>query len=255
MPSHPATDGSSESALSSTVARLEALVVDQSEPGERLPSEGDLASRLGVSRLTVREALKVLAGRGLVELSNGRRPVVRAQQSSVLADFFTVALRRDPGGMLDLNRIRQELEALSATLSARNAGRAGLAALDAALDRMAAAASRADALGEASPERASAMGDYHRADVDFHAALAMASGNHMLAMLLESLADALRESFAASARGHFARGGRFDEVLDAHRAVVEAVRRGDARGAERAMRAHLTEAARDLRADMRTVLD
>lgn len=225
-------------ALDKAVAATERLVVDEFVPGARLPGEAELAQRFGVSRLTVREALKVLAGRGLLELGRGRRPTVREPDGSVLSGHFALAMRRDPHALLELCEIRQSLEALSAGKAAGRAGRASVAVLETAVERMAAAV----ALDE--PERERRFND---ADAAFHQALALAAGSRMLAFVLDGFEEALHRSFAASYRGHFARGGTFDEVLAAHRAVVDAVRAHDVPAAEQAMRAHLRQVERDLR--------
>ncbi len=248
MPSVPPSLDKGPTALDSTVDALEAMILDEASPGESLPAEADLAERLGVSRLTVREALKVLSGRGLVDLGRGRKPVVRDRDSAVLAGYLANALRRDPRGLLELNAIRQALETLSASLAAREASRAGLAALEAALDDMHTAAESVDAEGGRSSLEA-----YHRADIAFHEALALASGNRMLAFMLESLEECLRDSFDHSARGHFARGGTSADVVSAHRAIFEAVRARKPAAASAAMTAHLRESARDLQADPRAV--
>lgn len=235
------------SALDAAVEHIQALVLDEFEPGDRLPAEADLAARLELSRLTIREALKVLSGRGLVELSKGRRAVVRDRDSRVLSGYLAMALRRDPRGLLELNEIRQSLEVLSASAAAQHSSRAAREAIGVALTAMESAAGKALAHGELDQV---ALEEYHRADLRFHGALALASGNRMLGFILESLSDCLHESFVTSARGHFARGGTFEEVVLAHRAIAEAVNRGDAAGAGRAMRRHLDEAAKDLKSAM-----
>ncbi|PZF85876.1 FadR/GntR family transcriptional regulator [Jiangella anatolica] len=226
-------------ALEQAVVAAERLVVDELGPGARLPGETELAQRFGVSRLTVREALKVLAGRGLLDLTRGRRPTVREPDGSVLSGHFALAVRRDPSALLELCEIRRSLEALAAGKAAARPGRAAVAALETAVDRMAAAV----ALDEPERERR-----FHEADATFHETLALAGGSRMLSFVLSGFEDALHRSFAASYRGHVARGGGFDEVVAAHRAILDAVRDRDVAGAERAMRAHLRQVERDLRA-------
>ncbi len=233
-----------DTALDGVVRRLETLVVEELDPGMLLPSEADLGLDCGVSRLTVREALKVLAGRGLVQLTRGRRAMVQEPNSSVLSSYLAIAIRRDPRALLELTEIRQALEVLSATLSAKHANRASIAAVDAAFQDMAAAAALGAAEGE---ER------YHEADVAFHEALALASGNRMLAFLLEGLEESLRRSFHHSFEGHLARGGSMNDVLDAHEGILDRIRAGDAQGAAKQMRAHLKGAEKDLRASIRGV--
>ena len=222
---------------------LRELVIVEFQPGDQLPSENELAERYAVSRLTIREALKALSGRGLVRLRRGTRPVVLAQDSHMLMDYFDVEVRRDPRGLLELVDIRRALEELSASEAARVATPPALRAIDDTVERMAAAA-------DAALQDPAAMSAYHEADLEFHAALALASGNRMLARVIEGLSPSLRESFRISAQGHLARGGSLTDVVDAHREIASRVAHGDAAGARRAIAAHLDEAERDLNATL-----
>ncbi len=242
MPQPSLDEWDNDSAVEHVVRRLELLVIETLRPGMHLPSEGDLALEYGVSRLTVREALKVLSGRGLVEVSRGRRPVVREPDSSMLSGHFIVAIRRDPRALLDLTEVRVALEVQAATLAAQRRSRATLAALEAALQGM---------VDAASGHSAHDVAAYQEADVAFHEALALASGNRMLAFILEGLGESLRRSFDFSFEGHLARGGTVDAVVNAHRLILDSIRSGDAPGAARAMRVHLLDAERDLKAALR----
>lgn len=85
-------------AASSVADELLALIMGQLAPGASLPSEADLAERYDVSRLTVREAVKMLAGRGLLELARGRRAVVREPDGSAFGDFLSSIIQYDPKG-------------------------------------------------------------------------------------------------------------------------------------------------------------
>jgi GntR family transcriptional repressor for pyruvate dehydrogenase complex len=87
---------------------------------------------------------------------------------------------------------------------------------------------------------------YHRADVTFHETLALASGNRMLASMLEALGECLHTSVESAGQGHFARGGTTAEVVAAQRRILDTVRAGDARLARSAMQQHLRQAERDL---------
>ena len=226
------------------VERLERLISTQLEPGSKLPSEGALALDFGVSRLTVREAFKVLEGRGLLDIGRGRRAVVRAPNGSVLGSFLATVMQKDPKGLIELVEVRRALEVLAASLAARNLNRAGAAAIRAALAGM---QSAAPAIENAATRKA-ALQHFHDFDVGFHEALALASGNRMLASLIEALAMPLRNSFSMSLRGREMRGGTAGETVKAHEAIFGFVQAGDARRAAQAMRAHLQDAERDMRA-------
>src|SRR6266540_4729326 len=111
------------SILDSVIQQLEGLIFGGLEPGEALPSEGKLAEALGVSRLTVREATRTLQARGLLEVTQGRRPRVAAPNGALLGDFFEIAVRRDPRALLDLLDVRRALEVHIAALADRKSTR------------------------------------------------------------------------------------------------------------------------------------
>lgn len=221
----------------SVVERLEELIFERLEPGEELPSEGKLAEALGVSRLTVREATRALEARGLLEIRQGRRPIVAAPSAALVGDFFKFAVRRDPRAVLDLLDIRIALEVHTAVLAARRATKADLADMEMAVGAMRAA--------EADPEA------FHAADVRFHENLAGGTGNDLLVFLIEALAEPLRESRLRSFAGHLARGGGKEDLIDAHVAILDAVKSRNAKAAAAAMRFHLQQTERDLREFMR----
>jgi GntR family transcriptional repressor for pyruvate dehydrogenase complex len=222
------------SVLESVLEQLEGLIFGGLEPGEALPSEGKLAEALGVSRLTVREATRTLQARGLLEITQGRRPRVAAPNGALLGDFFEIAVRRDPRALLDLLDVRRALEVHIATLAARRATKGDIADME-----MSIAAMRA---GEGESEA------FHAADVRFHENLAAASGNRMLVFLIEALAGPLRESRLRSFAGHRARGGGVEDVVQQHQAILDGVKARSPKAAAQAMREHLEQTERDLRA-------
>ena len=230
-------------ATSGVVDGLTRAILADFKPGDRLDSEAELAQRFGDSRVTLREALRTLAGKGLVELSRGRRAVVRQPDSSAFGDYLASVIQFDPKGMFDLVEVRLSLEVQSVTLAAQRISRPGLVALEAMLQGMRDAAAEFDTGGEAEAER-----KFHRCDVGFHEALAMASGNRVLTSLFEAMALPLEQSFALSRRGRELRGQSAQATLDAHQRIFDHVKEGNAKGAAEAMRAHLEDAERDMRA-------
>jgi GntR family transcriptional repressor for pyruvate dehydrogenase complex len=219
------------------VRRLDQLVLAELEPGAELPSEGELATELAVSRLTVREAVRSLQARGLVEIRPGRRPRVAYPNAAPVGDFFTSVIRRDPRRLLDLIEVRLAIEVHIASLAAQHASRASIAAL-----RLALAAMR-------SPDQ-SIVDDpdaIHAADLQFHQALAAASGNQLLDFLIEAMESPLHTSRLRSLRGHLARGGTVADVIEQHARILDRVVARDPAGAAAAMRDHLGQTARDLR--------
>jgi len=232
-------------ALDHVLGELDRIVIDELAPGTKLPAEADLALRFGVSRLTIREALKVLAGQELVELRAGARAKVSAPSSRSLARNLDIFIRRDPRAVLELSELRMGLEVQAAGLAAQNATRAGLASLDNALVKMRRAA-------EEYANGVDAEESYHKGDLEFHEALAAASGNRMLAIVLMSLEEAMRASFVHSFRGQFTRKSTLADRLGLHERVAELVAAGDARAATAAMTTLLAVSERDIRAALDT---
>lgn len=232
-------------AASSVAEHLAAYILANLSPGSSLPSEAELASQYQVSRLTIREAVKLLEGRGLLELARGRKAVVREPSGAAFADFLT-ALQHDPKGIFDLVEVRKALEVQSATLAARHASRSAVTAIEGALQGM------RDAEAELSTglDPVGSELRFHECDMGFHEALALASGNRVLIFLFEAMATPLQESFFISQRGNEMRGHTMKDTIAAHEKILAAIEQGNARKAADAMRSHLENTERDIRAAM-----
>jgi len=230
-------------AASSVADALTEMILGQLSPGASLPSEADLAARFDVSRLTVREAVKMLEGRGLLELARGRRAIVREPDGSAFSAFIVSLIRNDPKGLFDLIELRMALETMSARFAARRASRAGLQAMESAMQGMREAAES----HRNGTDKDAADSRFHDFDLQFHEALATASGNRVVAYLFEAMSVSLRESFGMSRRGQTLRGSPREDTVLAHQAVLDAIRAGNERAAGEAMRVHLSDTERDIR--------
>src|SRR5690348_4083286 len=162
------TGGAPQTAAESVAEAMAQMVLGGMPPGSSLPSEGDLAIRFEVSRLTVREAIKMLAGRGLLDVGRGRRAIVKEPSGVAFSDFLSTVIQNDPKGLFDLIELRMSLEVQSATLAAKRATRAGIIAAESAMQGMreAAEAGKAGIEVETNEER------FHQHDVGFHEAIA-----------------------------------------------------------------------------------
>lgn len=228
--------GARDSGPELVVRHLEELILDGGlEPGAELPSEGELAEELDISRLTVREGVKMLAARGLVDVQRGRRSTVAAATAEPLTSYFDAAVRRDPRALMELLELRFAIEAAAASLAAVRADDDDLAAIGRALDRMRELRHDPDA--------------YNAADLEFHALIARASGNRMFDVLMEGMERPLRASRAETLRAHVAaHGPDIGDLIAEHEAVHDAIVAHDPRAAAAAMRRHLTQTGEDLRA-------
>lgn len=230
-------EGSAASVVADQLARQ---ILTEMTPGTSLPSEAELALRFEVSRLTIRESVKLLEGRGLLEIAKGRRAVVREPDGAAFTDFLTSVLRYDPKGLFDLMEVRMSLEVQSATLAAKRASRAGTAAIEHALQGM------RDAAGDPTADPHEVCFNDH--DLAFHEAVALASGNRVLGYLFEGMAPALREGFTVSQRGHERRGHTVWDTIADHERIFACIKSGNGRAAGEAMRLHLKDTERDMRA-------
>lgn len=227
-------------ATESVADELVRMILGTMMPGASMPSEAELAVQHGVSRVTVREAVKMVAGRGLLDLARGRRAVVREPDASAFGEFVSFVVQNDPQGVFDLVETRMSFEVQAAGLAARRATRAGLASIERMLERMREAMAGSDA-GDGEPA-------FDEADIGFHRAIAVTAGNRILLGVFEATAPAVRRSFSMSQRGRRARGQGSEHTVLAHQRILDCIAAGDVAGAEAAMRVHLTDAARDMRA-------
>ena len=166
--------------------------------------------------------------------------MVREPDASALGEFMHYIVQSDPRGVFDLVEIRMSLEVQSAGLAARRATRPALAAIESALKGMREAQPMLD---NGEDELA-----FHEADVGFHQAIALASGNRILMSLFEAMAPALKRSFFMSRRGRQLMGQTSEHTILSHQRILQCIRAGDVAGAEAAMRVHLTDANREMRA-------
>jgi GntR family transcriptional repressor for pyruvate dehydrogenase complex len=209
-------------------------------PGAPLPRETDLAREFGVSRGVARECVRGLEERGLVSVKHGRGATVtpEADWDMFNPDVLAAVLSGERGAAVlgEYLECRRLLEIEAAGLAAERAGARDLAVLADVLERMTAAAARA----EASP---AAEDLYHEADIAFHHAVIAATGNRALGRMSEQIHRAL-----AMARRPLARPGqRLARSLPEHRRILSAIAARDPAEARAAMRDHLLTVEQYLR--------
>ena len=220
----------------SVAEQLLDLVLDGTFPvGGALPSEAELAGRFGVSRLTVREAIRSLASTRVIRVQQGRSSTVNpADEWSPLDGRLLVARSRlhpDPLRLpMRLLEARRAVEVAIAELAAQRRQDSHVERLAATHDAMAKAHAGADVTAVA------------ESDLAFHAVLFEAADNVFLEALFEPLASALRSlrretSSVPDIVGH---------ALDHHAAILAAVTAGNPGAAGEAMRAHLLQTEEDI---------
>lgn len=195
------------------------------QEGEPLPPEREIVERFGVSRTVVREALRTLASRGLIETRPRFRPVVRRPSYDAALETVDTLIGRllvTPQDVRHLYETRILIEAALVRQAASGGG--DLAELRDALE----------ANRRAIPDNES----FFRTDVAFHEALYRMAGNPILPVIMQGFSRWLWPQWSVMARDETRNRRNFD----AHRAIAEAVGQGEPDMAETAMRAHLDDA-------------
>jgi len=200
------------------------------QEGDRLPPERELAHKLGVARGVVREAVKLLDARGLVIIQPGRGTFIAQISPDSISDHLGRFFRLGNKSHTDLNELRRILEVEIAFLAAQRAKAEDMVEMQRAIRAM--------------DDHITSAEDYIAADMGFHLALAKAAQNEMFPLLIEVLADLLRESRqvifqvpGAPERGQFW-----------HRRIYQAIEQHDTLGAREAMQQHLQQVAEDAKA-------
>ncbi len=209
--------------------RIEAMIVGNTlRPGDKLPPERVLAESFGVSRSAVREALKLLAERCLVQSKMGNGTYVVDPGLGAVISSISVASRMLNTTIDDLTEVRMYLEVPIAGLAALRATPDDILRIETALRVM------DDCTRQlVDPEKRQEM---VRADLEFHTALAAATHNPAFTILSNSIFDILLEERAKS---QSASAAITEPGHNYHRVILDCVRRGDSAGAQQAMREHL----------------
>lgn len=196
--------------------------------GDRLPTERELSEQFQASRTAVREAMKTLAQKGLVDMRPGRGTIVINATSQAMQHSLGLMIKVDQEHNLDhLSEVRQILEPEIATLAAQRATDKDILAMQTAVDVMEINLQNADA--------------FIAADNDFHRALAEATHNILILALLDSIVNLLSEQrkLIFSVAGGPERGQLH------HKHILNAIIRRDPEVAHKAMIAHLQQVRDD----------
>jgi GntR family transcriptional repressor for pyruvate dehydrogenase complex len=220
------------SLVSHVVDRVRGLIEQGNlQPGDRLPTESVLVERLGVSRGALREAVRQLETLGLLTVEHGRGMFVAGGDDlSRCAQLFRSAMAVSPKDSLQFAEFRRIIECYAARRAAERATPADVAELERFLDLK-------DEGG------LSAEGVHW--DWLFHRKLAELAGNQVLLNVMVVLQEMVVAGIA-----HTTRAPDADEVRRSHhlhRAIIDAVRAGDADAAEKAMNAHMDALVKTLK--------
>ena len=193
------------------------------KPGDRLPSERELAERLQVSRSSLREAIRALELQGLVVSRPGAGTFISTESLDSLISIIAASLTEERDALNDIFEVRHLLEPQIAALAAERATPEDIQRAIEALEEQ----ERQVARGETGVE----------GDTAFHFAMAQATQNWALVKVVSTIADILRQSRDQSLQTP----GRPQRSLASHRQILDVVRRNDAEGAREAMQHHISQ--------------
>ncbi len=204
------------------------LVTDgRLKPGDRLPSERQLAETLGIGRSAVRDAIRSLSLLGLIEVRQGSGSYVKEPDSEVLPQIIEWGMMLGERNIMDLIEARSHIETAVASLAAERKSSDDLEAIKRHLDAMSSATS---------------TGEFVEADVAFHIALAKAAGNSVFLDIITSAQSLLRVWITRVIDA----ADSTDSFHSEHFAVFEAISVGDAEGARVFMQRHMDHASKEL---------
>lgn len=217
-----------ESVVDQLVARLRS---GEFRPGDKLPSERELMTRVGVGRSSIREALQTLIGMNMIEARPGRGYFVKGSTWELLPTGRVHPALMEAKALLDLIDARLLVEPEIAALAAKKATPSDIDAMDRALDRIAAQARRGRKV--------------YRAAAEFHVEIAKATHNTALVQMVSSLVSVMaywgrlfEEEIPGRARGE----------VNLHRDLVRCLKRRKPEEIRRKMREHLVATQRTLNA-------
>jgi len=203
--------------------QIERLILNKLKPGDKLPSERELAEMLRVSRSSIRDAIRGLELMGLVEPRQGAGTIVRELSTESLVNPFANALMRRQEMVSELLDFRKMLEPPLAARAATHASPEEISEMDEILQRQEAKLSHDETcIAE---------------DAEFHYNVALASGNSVVLKVLDILMDLLRDTRERSLQVK----GRAQKSLAGHRRILAAIKRHDGEAAKVAMRRHIED--------------
>ena len=198
-------------------------ILENLKPGDVLPPERELAQRFGVSRSSVRDAIRSLELIGLLEPQQGRGTVVCEPSGHAVMGSLTAAIMQKRKLVKELLDVRKLVEPALARRAAPHVSDSQIAELEQLLERQNSKVRN----GELAIEE----------DNEFHYLIALAADNAVLLQIVDVLMDTLHETREKSLQT----GGRLQKSLAGHRRILAALKHRDPAASEKAMRQHLEE--------------
>lgn len=213
----------------SIASEIEQQLVDGViKPGERLPSERDLARDFQVSRPSIREAIQLLKSRNLLTSRPGGGNYAKEALGESIIDPLDELLANNSDIAQDMLEFRHALEGISAYYAAMRATEADKQIIQLRFEQVCNKQKQSDIEVEA------------KADVDFHLAIAEASHNVVLLHVMRSLFKSLHKSVELSFGKLYLNASGRDIIREQHQAIMDAVLSGDAELARESSYSHIS---------------
>ncbi len=214
-----------------------AIETGKLKPGEKLPAERELMGQLGVSRVPIREALKLLSNMGLIETRQGGGSCVRSLLSDRLRDPLGAIIGDSAEKLFELVEVRKEIETWSASYAAKEAAPEDVATLGRILEEM---RTHIEA-GEMVP---------FGLDIEFHLAVSRSGSNTIRAHLFHTIQAIFSDYFRLTIETICAHEEDQRLLYHQHVQLFDAIKRQDSRGAREAITKHLNFVAEELKKEM-----
>ena len=214
-------------------ALKEVIAEDGFAPGDKFYSENELTRKLGVSRSSIREAIRILEVTGVVTVKHGKGIFIADPMKKEL-EAFQEWLRTHETSILEHFEVRLMIDPKAAAVAAEKADDEDIRQLEKACGNFATLFQDGNTPA------------LIKCDEEFHLAMAKSTKNRTLYYLMKTMTNSLPEGWITSL--HIP--GRSEKTIDEHRVVVQAIRNRDPVGAEKAMKIHLDNALADIRATL-----
>ncbi|NLD58127.1 MAG: FadR family transcriptional regulator [Clostridiales bacterium] len=201
--------------------RLEREIISLYAVGQRLPSEQHLAERYQVSRTIMREALKLLKERGLVDSRAGSGAYITHPEAQNISDMLARIIKLDGISFHDIYDLRSVFEIAAIRRAVERVTEAELAEMEQLLEKL--------------KDRSLETGARRDLDFEFHLAIARASRNPLLALMVGTMSNVFKEIITA---GIFVKGG-IDDGIKRHQRILDALKARSADRAAHMMYSHL----------------
>ncbi len=217
-----------EKTADAAVRQIEELILDGVlRPGDRLPSERELSSRMDISRPILRDALKTLEDRCLIRSRHGEGTYVGDVIGTVFEAPMIELVRRHQRAVFDYLEFRRDVEGIAAAYAAERATRSDRIILQQVFETMLAAHEAGD------PEREAGI------DVEFHTAIMEAAHNVVLMHMMRSCYQLMAQAVFHNRQRLYSNPAWRDRLIDQHRRIHQAIMARDAKAAARAAQYHV----------------